>query len=207
MQLQQLLEAMIAYMGGDARRIQHFIKVHALAQLIGRQEQLNERTQFILEAAALTHDIGIKNGEAKFGAGKCSGKTQELEGPPAAAEPVSYTHLIIVCGFFTLLNPLIELWLGKQFLFDEVVVTWLIINFYLTYMRMAVNAFKDASGLYWNDRYKPLAESVINLIASVYLTIHYGVIGVIWGGIISTLLTCFWVCLLYTSLCKTKNFV
>ena len=31
MQLQQLLEAMIAYMGGDARRIQHFIKVHALA--------------------------------------------------------------------------------------------------------------------------------------------------------------------------------
>lgn len=27
MQLQQLLEAMIAYMGGDARRIQHFIKV------------------------------------------------------------------------------------------------------------------------------------------------------------------------------------
>ena len=73
MQLQQLLEAMIAYMGGDARRIQHFIKVHALAQ-------------FILEAAARTHDIGIKNGEAKFGAGKCSGKTQELEGPPAAAE-------------------------------------------------------------------------------------------------------------------------
>ena len=57
MQLQQLLEAMIAYMGGDARRIQHFIKVHTLAQLIGRQEQLNERTQFILEAAALTHDI------------------------------------------------------------------------------------------------------------------------------------------------------
>ena len=85
---------------------------------------------------------------------------------------VAWQALIIVCGFFTLLNPLIELWLGKQFLFDEVVVTWLIINFYLTYMRMAVNAFKDASGLYWNDRYKPLAESVINLIASVYLTIH-----------------------------------
>ena len=57
MQLQQLLEAMIAYMGGDARRIQHFIKVHALAQLIGRQEQLNERMQFILEAAALTISV------------------------------------------------------------------------------------------------------------------------------------------------------
>ena len=50
MQLQQLLESMIAYMGGDARRIQHFIKVHALAQLIGRQEQLNERMTKILSA-------------------------------------------------------------------------------------------------------------------------------------------------------------
>lgn len=53
--------------------------------------------------------------------------------------------------------------------------------------------FRDACGLYWNDRYKPLAESVINLAASIYLTIHYGVIGVVVGGIISTLLTCFWV--------------
>ena len=82
MQLQQLLEAMIAYMGGDARRIQHFIKVHALAQLIGRQEQLNERTQFILEAAALTHDIGIHLCEEKYG--NCNGKLQEKEGPAIA---------------------------------------------------------------------------------------------------------------------------
>ena len=68
--------------------------------------------------------------------------------------------LVIGCGFFTLLNPLIEIWLGKQFLFDEAIVTYLIINFYLMYMRMAVNAFKNASGLYWNDRYKPIAEAV-----------------------------------------------
>lgn len=38
MQLQKLTEAMIDYMGGDARRIQHFTKVHAFANLIGKQE-------------------------------------------------------------------------------------------------------------------------------------------------------------------------
>lgn len=104
---------------------------------------------------------------------------------------VAWQALVIGCGFFTLLNPLIEIWLGKQFLFDEAIVTWLIVNFYLTYMRKAVLAFRDASGLYWNDRYKPIAEAIINLAASVYFTINYGVVGVIWGGIISTLLTCF----------------
>lgn len=60
-------------------------------------------------------------------------------------------------------------------------------------MRKAVLTFSDASGLYWNDRYKPLAETIITPIVSIYLTIYYGVIGVIWGGIISTLLISFWV--------------
>ena len=106
---------------------------------------------------------------------------------------VAWQSMIVSCGFYVLLNQLIELWLGKRFLFDTVIADCLIVNFYLMYMRKAVNTFKDASGLYWNDRYKPLAEAAINLAASVYLTIHYGVIGVIWGGIISTLLTCFWV--------------
>lgn len=85
MQVQDVQLAMLAYMAGDARRIQHFIKVHAFAKLIGELEALDTQTQFVLETAALTHDIGIKNGEAKFGAGHCSGKVQETEGPPAAA--------------------------------------------------------------------------------------------------------------------------
>lgn len=106
---------------------------------------------------------------------------------------VAWQAMIVGCGFYVLFNVLIELWLGKQFLFDDAIVTWLIINFYLMYMRKAVLTFRDASGLYWEDRYKPLAEAVVNLVASVYLTIHCGVIGVIWGSIISTLLTCFWV--------------
>ena len=106
---------------------------------------------------------------------------------------VAWQAMVLSCGFCILLNPLIELWLGKEFLFDELIINCIIVNFYLMYMRKAVLAFRDASGLYWNDRYKPLAEALINLFASVYLTVNYGVIGVVWGGIISTLLTCFWV--------------
>lgn len=100
---------------------------------------------------------------------------------------------ICFCGLYVLFNPFVELWVGREYLFDEVVVTAMAFSFYLTYMRKAVLMFRDAAGLYWNDRYKPLAESIINLTASIYLTIHYGVIGVMLGGIISTMLTCFWI--------------
>ena len=80
--LRKLMLAMIAYNNGDAKRIQHFIKVHALAKLIGEEEKLDAKTLYILEAAALTHDIGIRNSEQKYGT--CTGKQQEVEGPPEA---------------------------------------------------------------------------------------------------------------------------
>lgn len=100
---------------------------------------------------------------------------------------------LISVGMYVLFNPLIELWLGPRYLFDKVTVLCIVTSFYLMYMRKAVLMYKDASGLFWNDRYKPLAEAAINLVASMYLVQEYGVVGVICGGIISTLTTCFWV--------------
>ena len=74
--------AMIELYHGDSKRIQHFCKVHSYAKLIGETENINKDTLFVLEAAALTHDIGIHICEEKYGA--CNGKLQEKEGPPIA---------------------------------------------------------------------------------------------------------------------------
>lgn len=81
-QLAQLMQAMIRYDGGDVPRIQHFVKVHDFAATIGVSENLDEETQFILEAAAILHDIGIHPAEAKYG--NCNGKAQEELGPDEA---------------------------------------------------------------------------------------------------------------------------
>ena len=74
--------AMTDYFAGDPRRIQHFTKVHAFAALMGRMEGLDARTQFILETAALVHDIGIRRAEELYGSS--SGALQEQEGPAEA---------------------------------------------------------------------------------------------------------------------------
>lgn len=47
-----LINAMIHYYSGDARRINHFLKVYGFAKAIGELEGLDERTQEILEIAA-----------------------------------------------------------------------------------------------------------------------------------------------------------
>ena len=81
-QLDDLFMDMIAYYDGDPKRIQHFTKVHSYARLIGVGENLDDTSLFILEAAAYTHDIGIRVAEEKYGS--CSGKLQEKEGPAIA---------------------------------------------------------------------------------------------------------------------------
>ena len=82
--ISSLIDEMIAYDKGDPRRIQHFMKVHDFARTIGQLEGLDEQTLYILESAAVVHDIGIHVCEEKYGS--CEGKLQEREGPALAKE-------------------------------------------------------------------------------------------------------------------------
>lgn len=47
--LAQLMRAMIKYDGGDAPRIQHFVKVHDFARMIAIAEGMNQEDLFVLE--------------------------------------------------------------------------------------------------------------------------------------------------------------
>ena len=82
--LNKLHMAMIELYKGDSRRIQHFCKVHSYARLIAQMENVDYKTLFIIETAALTHDIGIHTCEEKYG--ECGGILQEKEGPALAKE-------------------------------------------------------------------------------------------------------------------------
>ena len=69
--IEKLTALAIAYDAGDAKRIQHFIKVYAYSHLLGRREGLDEQKQNIHEA------------ERKHGSS--GGHWQEMEGPAVAA--------------------------------------------------------------------------------------------------------------------------
>lgn len=84
----QIAQEAIKYDKGDARRIQHLIKVHDFARIIAISEGLKDEELFILEAAALLHDIGIHASELKYG--DCSGKHQEELGPDEAVRVLKH---------------------------------------------------------------------------------------------------------------------
>lgn len=90
-QLRRVTQAMCAWEKGVPERIHHFIKVHGFARQIGQMENLSADELFILEVAALTHDIGIKPAIAQTGS--CPGPVQERLGPPEAAAMLGTLHL------------------------------------------------------------------------------------------------------------------
>lgn len=94
---------------------------------------------------------------------------------------------------FELLNPFIELSFGKQFLFSGEILFILCFNFFLNGMRNAAITFRDSMGLFWHDRYKAMAEALLNLIISLLLVQHMGIKGVFLGTLFSMLLTSCWV--------------
>ena len=96
-------------------------------------------------------------------------------------------------GLAVLLNPFIRLMFGEEYLFPMTIVLIVITQFYTTGMRQINLQFREAMGLFWHDRYKAVAEAIINLVASLILVQKHGVAGVFLGTIISTMTTCFWV--------------
>jgi len=53
--------------------------------------------------------------------------------------------------------------------------------------------FKDALGLFWNDRYKPLFEAVLGIGMAIGFSYIWGTLGVILGFTLGTLLSSSWI--------------
>lgn len=96
------------------------------------------------------------------------------------------------CWYLCVIQPFIELWIGETYKLPDIVIAVMTLNFYLTGIRKAVLSFRNAIGLFWNDRKKPVIESILNIVFSIPLAIKYGIIGVVLGTILSTLVLPFW---------------
>ena len=87
MTISQIMEKMIAFPDGNIHDIDHFIRVWTYARTIGELENLDRETQFLLEVAAITHDIACPLCRVKYG--NTNGKYQEEEGIPMVKEFLS----------------------------------------------------------------------------------------------------------------------
>jgi len=98
-------------------------------------------------------------------------------------------------SLFILLNPFISLWIGDEFIFDNITVFLITVVLLFDYqgIRKSIWIYKNATGLFDKDKYISIIEGFLNIIISVILVQFMGIKGVLLGTIISHLLTSFWV--------------
>ena len=66
---------------------------------------------------------------------------------------------------------------GEEYLFSMTVVVIIMAEFFISGLRQMELQFREALGLFWYDRYKALAEAIINLVVSLILVRRFGVDG------------------------------
>ena len=106
----------------------------------------------------------------------------------------AYGAIFCSSCLMTLSNPFIELFWGEQYLFSNSLVLLLLFNFYIDRMRQASQIYIDTNGLFWPIKWKSFVEAIINLVASLSLSIVFdlGIQGIIIGTLISNFTTNFW---------------
>jgi O-antigen/teichoic acid export membrane protein len=91
-------------------------------------------------------------------------------------------------SIYILIDNFIAIWIGKEFILPLQVLLVLILNYYQFIMRSSYMSFKTAAGIFYEDRFIPIIESLINVIASIILLHYFGLAGVFMGTAISSLI-------------------
>ena len=135
------------------------------------------------------------------------GNMNALESKDTVYKTFKYLHFLsfwiytfCTVGFIELANPLLITILTmmgvegvNDYAFTFPTILMIGLNFYIVGIRKVPLTFKEAMGLLWNDRYKPIAEAAINLVVSIAAIQRMGIAGIFFGTIFSMVITSLWV--------------
>lgn len=87
-----------------------------------------------------------------------------------------------------LYQPFMKIWVGDSLMFDMPVVVLFVLYFYFLKMGDVRGLYSDAAGLWWENRYRAIGESITNIVLNIVLVQFWGVYGVIIATMLSLLI-------------------
>lgn len=104
-----------------------------------------------------------------------------------------FTFLIVwiagfcTCCFLCLYQPFMEIWVGKRYMLSQSAVICFCIYYFVYEVNQLLNTYKDAAGIWHEDRYRPLVTAISNLIMNIILVQFCDIFGVLLSTVLSTL--------------------
>lgn len=101
---------------------------------------------------------------------------------------VGWCSVCLVC----LYQPFMEIWVGKELMFPYYIVIEISVYFYVYQIRKIPVVYKDAAGIWWEDRFRPYVCMVVNVILNIVLVQVIGVSGIILSTVFSLVISIPW---------------
>ena len=97
-----------------------------------------------------------------------------------------YMFLATWCAvcMFALFQPFITVWVGSEYLLDNITMTGICVLFIVGNNGDMCMTYRQAAGLWWQDKFRPLVESIVNVILCLVLVKRLGVLGVVLSSFI-----------------------
>lgn len=84
-----------------------------------------------------------------------------------------------------LFQPFITLWVGTENILSDFFVLLLVVYFFIYEFTLLIGCYKDISGKWHADRFRPLLTAILNLILNIIMVKYIGLYGVLLSTIIS----------------------
>ena len=105
---------------------------------------------------------------------------------------------VFFLGYYGIIDDLIVLFFGAGLEVEKSISFVITVNYFIQFMRQATLLFRDASGTFYYDRWKPIFEGLSNLVLSILFVCFFqrifnddlAVVGVIVATIITNLTIC-----------------
>lgn len=94
---------------------------------------------------------------------------------------------IVFMGFFYISSDLITILFNEDVILSRGLIAVMTINYFIQFMRQSVLSFRDATGTFYHDRFKPIFEGILNLALSLIFVNYFGLIGVLLATIITNI--------------------
>lgn len=89
------------------------------------------------------------------------------------------------CCLLNLYQPFMELWVGKDLMLSFSTVICFVIYYYVYEINQLLNVYKDAGGIWHEDRFRPLVTAIANLGMNFVMVQFWGIYGVILSTVLS----------------------
>lgn len=101
---------------------------------------------------------------------------------------INWIVTVCMCCFATMYQPFIKLWVGEKYMLDITVVALFCVYFYLVIIQQVMGMYKDAVGIWHQDRFRPLIAALVNLGLNLSLVKVWGIYAIIISTIVSYIL-------------------